>query len=531
MKATESTTCLTYSMASAQDPLEVSPSPQAPSVTNLTFVVSCPLATGECTVRQIEIALPVGTADGGDPTDLTVVAPPLSAVSASSSDELEVWTVTAGVAPGSFVFTPRSGTVLISSQSLAFYITGVQVSMLVGTAEVKIFEWASPGDGTPPTPPLQLPSGMATIPVSKFPAGFFLFDFEPSSPQVNSGATVTLTWAGSTNAVYTMVYSNDEDPLDVTNVRGWASPPLYAATTFALTASATVVNQTVSRKLTTTVTVASPEVVSFYPTPNSIDYDETVTLTWRAIHADGVYLLTGQTGRKKLPPVSDPGNPQTLQPQYGASYSLQAFKMQGGSEVVSAAVPLSFTFNPIVWTAFSADPMVVDLQTPTTTLAWEVGHAVAVYLNGAPVDRQDSTVMSPTAPTPYALSATWIDGTTQQGPAIMVGTVQVSSVSHTTDFDLNRGQVTITFSAQNATGVTVTDGFLFVYGMGINQRFRMQLASVTRIDNTTWQVVLYMVVNPVVFMIPNVGIEYDWVVDGFVPVGVNGQIDMLRGGP
>jgi hypothetical protein len=382
-----------------------------------------------------------------------------------------------------------------------------------------------------------MPSGTATIPAPKFPSGFYAFDFAPSSPEINSGETVTLTWVGSTNAAYAIAY-NDQKPVGVTDVRTWTSPPLYTTTAFVLTATASVAGQTVSLSLSTTVVVASPQVVSFYPVPNEIDYNETVTLNWRAIDADGVYLLTGQTGRQTLPAVSDPNNPQTLQPQYGASYSLQAFKNQGGSPVVSAAVPLTYTFNPIAWTKLTADPTTVDLQNPTTTVSWEVDHAVNVYLNGSQVSANNSQVMSPTSPSSYALTATWVDGSTQQGPTINVGTVQVNVEGHNTSFNLQGTTmtVTVTFTVDNATGGTINNASMMYsdrhhwYNWGNHWQSPGQSGvAATQINSNTWQFVLTFAIDPGVVGYGNVGFQFDWSFQGFVPVGQGGEIDMMSG--
>jgi plastocyanin len=533
MKAIESTTYLTYSMTSSQNPLEVSSSPQTPSVANLTFVASCSQEVGECTIGRIQIALPVGDPDHMDPTDLTVIAPPPSAASVVSSDGT-AWNVAAGTAPGSFEFTPQAGAVLIAAQSLTFIIAGVQVSPLVGTADITISEWGAPSTYTPPSPP-HCPSGRATIAAAKFPTGFFAFDFAPSSPQINSGDTVTLTWSGSSNATYTIAYGDQQQPTGVANGT-WTSPQLYSTTAFVLTASASVAGQTVSLSLNATVVVASPLVVSFFAVPSEIDYNETVTLTWRATDADGVYLVTGQTDRRTLPAVSDPENPQTLQPRYGSDITLQAFKNHDGSTVLSDTVVLSYTFNPIVWTRLDANPTTLDQQNPSTTVSWEVDHAVDVYLNGTQVNAQGSEVMSPTSPSSYTLTATRVDGSTEQGPTIDVGTVQVQVEGHSVSFltsplTLN---VTVNFTAENATGGTISNASMTYSNHGINWGGYWQSsigsATATRIDNSnTWQFEFTFVIDLAVSLLPNVGLQYDWEIDGFVPVSARGEIVMMRG--
>lgn len=450
-------TLLTYALATSQNPVEVSPSSTEPSITNLTFVASCPMNVGSCTVRQIEIALPVGDPSEPDPTDLTEVAPPLSAASISSSDGT-VWGVTAGVAPGAFIFAPQSGPALIEAQALTLTISGIEVGLLVGTAEIVMSEWAAPGSDAPPAPPAPA-SGRTTFAVAKFPAGFFAFDFAPSAPQVASGSSVTLTWQGSTDAIFRIGY-DDVGPVEVTDVRSWTSPPLYVATTFILYASASQGGQTVTLEQSTTVTVAAPQVVSFYATPNQIDIDQTVTLSWRAVDADGVYLLTGETGRETLAPVSDPDNPYLLQPQYGVGYALQAFKGEGDAQTTSSPMALSYTYNPVVFVGLSADPTTIDAQNPSTTVSWEVQNALAAYLNGSQVSLKGSLPQTPTvSPTRYALTATWVDGSIQTGPTLELD-VKAVSVDKVAVYFNDLGaelQISILATVENATSGTLTD--------------------------------------------------------------------------
>jgi hypothetical protein len=277
-------------------------------------------------------------------------------------------------------------------------------------------------------------------------------------------------------------------------------------------------------------------VVSFFAVPSEIDYNETVTLTWRATDADGVYLVTGQTDRRTLPAVSDPENPQTLQPRYGSDITLQAFKNHDGSTVLSDTVVLSYTFNPIVWTRLDANPTTLDQQNPSTTVSWEVDHAVDVYLNGTQVNAQGSEVMSPTSPSSYTLTATRVDGSTEQGPTIDVGTVQVQVEGHSVSFltsplTLN---VTVNFTAENATGGTISNASMTYSNHGINWGGYWQSsigsATATRIDNSnTWQFEFTFVIDLAVSLLPNVGLQYDWEIDGFVPVSARGEIVMMRG--
>src|SRR5215207_2909671 len=127
----DGTTLLTYSLTTEPMPVQVSVSPTSPSLATLIFVVSCPRSVGTATVSQITISLPVDAAGKApDPTNLAMTAPLLSSASISSSGS-DVWVPSAGSSPGLFIFTPKSGPVQVSAQSLTIEFTGIQVNTLV----------------------------------------------------------------------------------------------------------------------------------------------------------------------------------------------------------------------------------------------------------------------------------------------------------------------------------------------------------------------------------------------------------------
>lgn len=444
-------TLLTYALVTNPSPLQVSPSAGDASVATLTVVVSCPKSVGSATVSQIMIVLPVGKPDAPDPTDLTESAPPLSAASISSSGS-DTWTPGAGAAPNAFVFTPHGGPVTVSGQSLTIEITGIEVSPLVGTAIIRINEWAAQRNGTPPAAQSP-PSGTVSQQVAKFPYGFYAVNFTAGVPEIAIGQTATLSWIGSTNASFLIKYAGQS--IDVSSVRTWTSPPLYEDTAFLLEASSSQGGQTVSLDLEATVMVATPTIVSFSCVPNQIDYNEPVTLEWIAADADGVYLTTGQVDRKTMPPMSDAAHPTRIVPEYGKSYTLQAFKA-GSPEVVSVGAPLQFTFNPMTLD-FSVTPTTLDLQHQTATVAWSVAHGKSVTLNGQPVGPSGSRQEHPTDNTAYELAATWVDGsvTTRRVPVnLMKAALQSANASF--EDRSARSIATLIFHVANATGVTIT---------------------------------------------------------------------------
>lgn len=197
-------TLLTYGMTTNPSPLQVSPATSASSVGTLTFVVSVP-PRGKVTVNQIAIVLPIGDPGKPDATDLSEVAPPLSAASISSSGTAE-WVPAAGAANNVFLFHPKNNKpVLLKTESLTIVLSGIQISPLVGTALIHINEWAIQGEHTPP-PTGGPASGSATIDVAKFPYQFVFQQFVPQRPSVARGQHAVLTWQGSTNATYTMAW-------------------------------------------------------------------------------------------------------------------------------------------------------------------------------------------------------------------------------------------------------------------------------------------------------------------------------------
>src|ERR1041385_1373542 len=247
---------LSYSLTTDPLPVQVSLSPTSLSIATLTFVVSCPKKTGSATVAAIEIILPVDTSGTQDPANLCMTAPPESSASISSSDGT-VWQPMSAGSPGAFYFEPQAGTVLLAGQSLTIEFTGIEVNTLVGTALVTINEWAVPGSGTPPTPDDD-PSGQLLIAVAKFPYGFYAGNFTSNKPMVNNGEKPVLSWTGSSNATYLILYESNP-PVDVSTVQSWTPPNgLTQMTTFILQVSAQQAGQTATMDFSITVEVANP---------------------------------------------------------------------------------------------------------------------------------------------------------------------------------------------------------------------------------------------------------------------------------
>ncbi len=422
---------LTYAMTTSPSPLQVSASSAEPSVASLTIIVSCPPALHRVAVTKITVALPVSDPAAPDATALALVAPPQGCASIVSTGG-EQWTAAPGLIPGLFVFTPKSSSISISSQGLTINFTGIEISALVGTAQVTIREWTS-ASGAAPSPDGP-PSAIGRIPVAKFPVGFFAENLDiAGSPEVESGATATLTWIGSSDASYEIGYGNTRVPV---SGRSWTSPRLYTTTVFKLTASATQNGQTVSLSLSLTVQVASPIVVSVETVTDQIFYGDELALSWITTGADGVYLVArtvaGAHREQTWPAVSDPGHPTRFKPNAATSYELQAYRNTADGDLRSDPYPVDFAFAPLQ-IAFDAQPREVSDYAPDTTVSWQVAGAMAVTLQAAPVPASGTNRYTPKADTTYTLSATWVDG------SVTVRTVTVralpiqSGIFNTTD--------------------------------------------------------------------------------------------------
>lgn len=248
----DSNTLLAYALVTSPAPVQVSPQSGPPSVASLTFVISCPVGLDQVKVSQITFALAIGDPKNPDATDLSETATGISP--SVSSSGIDKWQIGPGAAAGTFVLKPGAGgSGAISSQGLTVTFIGIQVSPIVGTALVKIVEVAT-ADSTAPQP-----RQCSTV-VPKFPYGFYAGNFAPNTPMVQNGQPVVLSWIGSVQAVYTLLWSTNSQ--DVSKVNQWTSPALTDTTTFILEVSAQQSGQTVKLYFSLTVIVANPNIIA-----------------------------------------------------------------------------------------------------------------------------------------------------------------------------------------------------------------------------------------------------------------------------
>lgn len=154
---------------------------------------------------------------------------------------------------GVFLLTPRrSAYKLRPGDELTVSFAQIQVNSAVGTSRLTITETVT--EGGPPRP--------AEWPLAKVPAGFTAGDFRPQYILVKSGTGAVLTWRGENRpgAVYTMLHAGE--PVDVTQVKRWESPPLHQDTAFTLLVEVTEGDGTAEYAMSTLVTL-TPVAVEF----------------------------------------------------------------------------------------------------------------------------------------------------------------------------------------------------------------------------------------------------------------------------
>ena len=248
----DSTAQLTYSLTTDPMPVQVSLSTTQISDATLTFVVSCPVSVGAVTISKIQISLPFDSGGYTDPTNLCMTQPPLSSASISSEADPDYppvpWTVSQNAA-GDFIFTPKGGPVDFSTQNLTIEFRNLQINTLVGTALITITEYYSATS-----------TGTQTVAVAKFPYGFYVGNFTSDKPMVKNGEAPVLSWSGSSNAKYLMLY--ESTTVDVSNVQSWSPPGLTQMTTFILQVSAQEGDQTATMDLSITIEVDNPSLVA-----------------------------------------------------------------------------------------------------------------------------------------------------------------------------------------------------------------------------------------------------------------------------
>lgn len=237
---------LGYSIHTTPAPLQASPSAGGMTTAALTIVAAAgPGQDVYC--NEIRLMFDIGELA----QNFTSVGTGIL-VAVSPSDQWQIAQIDEGI----FSATPKKPMYnKLSTAGIVIQIYNVKVNRQVGTFALTIQETSST-DGTHFTKHTDVYN------IAKFPYGFFVSDFTASTPEVNDGTPVLLTWHGSADAAYAILYGSEV--VDVTRLRRWMSPPLHNDTTFILrvTPVDTGDGTPVTTYLQTTVNVHNPDLAA-----------------------------------------------------------------------------------------------------------------------------------------------------------------------------------------------------------------------------------------------------------------------------
>ncbi|MGW4204169.1 hypothetical protein [Streptomyces sp. NPDC004726] len=238
----ESPLAVTYEVATRPSPLQVSQG-STPALASVDVILTNH-RDETVSPERVVFSFPVG--DG--PGDLTAnpggIEPRL--------DDSRRWRLDPDLdRPGTFLLEPKRGGKLEPGEELEVTFAHIQINPAVGTSRLTVTETVEGGSGPK----------SEEHPLAKVPAGFTVGDFRPEYILVDSGESAVLTWRGENRpgAAYTMLHAGE--PVDVTQVKRWESPPLHQDTAFTLVVEVTVDGSTAEYALNTLVTVARPDLM------------------------------------------------------------------------------------------------------------------------------------------------------------------------------------------------------------------------------------------------------------------------------
>ncbi|MEU6554291.1 hypothetical protein ABZ915_29060 [Streptomyces sp. NPDC046915] len=286
-------TQLQYSPTTVPDPLTASPASGTVELGDLVIVGSRihpdPIETNE-----IAVHIPIGSEAWQLVLDFTGL---------QTSINLTGWNATVDQANERILFKPNTGHATITpEQGITLQLNKLRINRQVGTAPVVIaLKWRSPGSTSWRTEE-------QTLPLGKFPAGFYLRNLKAESAYIENGDPVKLTWERSGGATYHLLYENIE--IDVTHYSTYTVQDIRRNTMFYLRGRVQQGTGTAERTINTYVTVNKPDL-----TVNDlvVEGDLTARLFGPAVRgsvnggvstkeylpkSDGIFILTNTSGRQ-----------------------------------------------------------------------------------------------------------------------------------------------------------------------------------------------------------------------------------------
>lgn len=234
---------LSYGISTSPAPLKASTQTGNATTAELVITVSNQTrASVRC--RKIVFSLPIGENSDALTSNTEILC------AANPADKWQI----RGDGEGLFTASPISSEDNeILTEGISFLFYGIEVNKQVGTFTVSIEEESSVDN-------IAFVKQVNAYDLVKFPPRFYFGNFAASSPMVENGESVTLTWTGSDLASYTIKYGSEQ--VQVTNVRTWTSGPLTQNTTFELKATVLESGESVNHHQYVTVIVNNPDLVS-----------------------------------------------------------------------------------------------------------------------------------------------------------------------------------------------------------------------------------------------------------------------------
>lgn len=345
---------LTYALTTNPDPLQVNGA-------NATItIIASARYSGAVNITSITVTIPIGTGTQSLASAATTIA----------AAGPENWTISGNATQGIFTFTPPASGDSGLSSGLVFTFTNITVNASVGSADISIEENNTPSD-------------TLSIPVSKFPADFYLNALTVNPPQVNAGGTTILSWSGSPGYTYAITPAELlSEPIDPANNAGSVTTlPLSGNTIFTLTVSngdnqGSAVTQEVAG-----VTVNPPTISDFRidggTSVSNVNLGDTLALSWTTTNADNVLVLVDD---QAVGFFAADATDATLNAVLGGSYRAVAYygDISGGIHSPPSD-DVTLTLNPPSATlTLSNDAVFADYQ--SVTLTWTTQNATSAKL-------------------------------------------------------------------------------------------------------------------------------------------------------
>jgi hypothetical protein len=327
-------------------------------------------------VTQIVFSLPIGSGNGDLTSNPAVQTTPALGVP---------WTIDSDGAGGLTAMPQPPATGLGPADSIAFFVSAIQVNELPGLAEITVYEQADA-------------VRQALLAVSKVPPGLAITEFTASPIQVPPGQPTTLAWQTTGADSVTLSWQGGSKLLAP---NGQCVMRPSQSTLYTLTATGS--GHSTYQQLT--VYVPEVRIISFGASPAQVAMNGPSALSWRVVNAEAAYIEPGHH-------VVDPDSGRLVV----ATAATTTYVLSATGFGDTRSMPAIVNVMPVEVGAFTATPgQVPPGATLPATLAWSSQWATAVEITPSvgPVPASGQATVTPAQTTTYALAARGLDPVTR----------------------------------------------------------------------------------------------------------------------